>query len=495
MKYTPVVIFCFILSSIYCSANEYTYTYTPGCSKAYQQYMSLQLAEGTATIMQEIRQNPYNLLPTYLADNEDCLLLLFNGDKNDYEQRKGHMDARLDLLGRGDENSPWYRFCRAGIYMHWAFIGIRFGDNLKAATYFRRSFLLLKENRKLFPAFEYNDVLWGLEVTAVGAIPDSYKWIAAAFGLKGDVKKGIGLITGFLNKHTIQDPLYNEAQFYYAYLGFYVGSQQELVWKMLSGSQFHAANNLLNLFLKTNIALNYRKADAAIQALQQAQSCSHYNDFPAMDFEMASALYLKLDGNCISYYKKFLSRYKGGMFVKESWQRIGLTYYLQGNMPMAMAALEKVKQQGTTHTDADKQAMRFAKENKWPDKVLLQARLLIDGGYYQQALDKIGSIKSPESLPIGDKLEYYFRLGRAEDELGNTAKAIACYEKTINMGKERPEHFAARAALQMGFIYEKQNNVKRAIAMYQECLDMPEHDFQNSIDQQAKAGINRLNSR
>jgi hypothetical protein len=33
---------------------------------------------------------------------------------------------------------------------------------------------------------------------------------------------------------------------------------------------------------------------------------------------------------------------------------------------------------------------------------------------------------------------------------------------------------------------------KEAVAMYTRCVNMPEHDFQNSIDQQAKAGMNRI---
>jgi hypothetical protein len=69
-----------------CKAGKYSFSYTPLCHKAYQQYMSMQFAEGNETIMQEMRSNPYNLMAGYIADYADCLLLLFNGNPKDYEQ-------------------------------------------------------------------------------------------------------------------------------------------------------------------------------------------------------------------------------------------------------------------------------------------------------------------------------------------------------------------------------------------------------------------------
>jgi hypothetical protein len=62
----------------------------------------------------------------------------------------------------------------------------------------------------------------------------------------------------------------------------------------------------------------------------------------------------------------------------------------------------------------------------------------------------------------------------------------------ISVGAGRQEQFAARAALHTGKIYEALQMDKEAVAMYTRCVNMPEHDFQNSIDQQAKAGMNRI---
>ena len=220
--------------------------------------MSLHMAEGHAALVKEIKANPYNLMAVYLADYEDCLLLLFNGDAKELQQLRGHQDERLALLDRGDKRSPWHKLCRAGIYLHWALVHVRFGENLKAGLAFRRSYLLLKENRDMFPQFEYNNIFLSMEQVVVGSIPDNYQWLASSFGLKGgNIKKGIAGLAQFVNKHNYQSPLYNEAVIYYCYLKFYMQSKKEEVWMFLDRVRIETDNNLMNKFVKVNIAVNY----------------------------------------------------------------------------------------------------------------------------------------------------------------------------------------------------------------------------------------------
>ena len=169
-------------------------------------------------------------------------------------------------------------------------IHVRFGENnMKAAFQFRKSFILLKENRDKFPAFEYNNIYLGVEQVLAGAMPDKYKWLASIFGIKGDVKKGTALVTAFINTHTYNDPFKYEAALFSCYLRFYFLYQQAEVWNFINSEQFPVHNNLLFGFIKANIALNARKADAALQAIKASQSDSYYNIFPAMQYEMGSA--------------------------------------------------------------------------------------------------------------------------------------------------------------------------------------------------------------
>jgi len=75
--------------------------------------------------------------------------------------------------------------------------------------------------------------------------------------------------------------------------------------------------------------------------------------------------------------------------------------------------------------------------------------------------------------------------------LHNDDIAIKNYLNAIAIGENRTEYYASRAALQIGLIYEKQGNKTLAVKYYKKCLNMNDHDYKDSIDQKAKAGVAR----
>lgn len=487
-----ILFIIFILNCQFAYAGRYHYRFTSNCSDAYQYYMALQPEAGREKIKKELIADPYNLMATFISDYEDCLLLLFNGNKIDYDQLKSHQYERLKLMDRGDESSPWHRLCQAGIYMHWAFVHLRFNENLKAGTSFRKSFLLLKENQRLFPGFEYDDIFLGIEEAAVGSLPDNYKWIASILGMKGNIHNGTSKVKKFIHKHDEGDAFYNEAVIYYTYINYYILADKEEAWATVSSKSFGINDNLLNSFVKINIAINYRKAAIARNVLQQVSGNENYSRYPIFDYEYGYALLHGLDNAAIERFRKFLDDYRGAIFIKDAWQKMAYAYYLQGNTKMAEYCKRKILTEGTASTDSDKQALRFAQNSRWPNITLLKVQLLTDGGYYQQAEKVIEStgIRDYTTPPL--QSEYYFRLARVNDELGNKTNAIAHYNKAIEIGTGRPEQFAARSALMAGLLYEKMMQKDNALKMFRLALSMEGHDFKNSIDQQAKSGINRL---
>jgi tetratricopeptide (TPR) repeat protein len=89
-------------------------------------------------------------------------------------------------------------------------------------------------------------------------------------------------------------------------------------------------------------------------------------------------------------------------------------------------------------------------------------------------------------------IEYYYRQGRIFQELNNNLGAINSYNTAIQIGSNNSAYYASRAALECGKIYEKLNNKVQANAYYNKCLAMDNHDYKTSIDQQAKAGLQRI---
>ena len=117
--------------------------------------------------------------------------------------------------------------------------------------------------------------------------------------------------------------------------------------------------------------------------------------------------------------------------------------------------------------------------------------MLSDGGYQNQALAVLAGKTSKDFDKDADKTEFAYRLGRIYDLAGQPDEAIHFYKSAIEKGANQPEYFAARAALQIGLIYEQRNNYPLAISFFNTCIEMKNHAFKNSLDQKAKTGIQR----
>ncbi len=494
MRYLACLAFFLLACPSSGFSNNYFFDYNTTCSEAYRAYMSLRVEEGDALIRRELTGNPYNLMATYVADYGDCLRLLFNGDPREFSERAAHQSERLERLEMANDSDPWKRLSKAGIQLHWALIHLRQGRNIKAGWGFRRSYLLLRENASLFPNFADDDALYGVEEALAGIIPDSYKWLANVLGMNGDFNAGLRRLRQFLHRNTDANAAFREeALLYDIYLRYLYGNRKKEVWQQVADDRrFPCTGNLMRLFVRGNLAISSREAETAIATLRQAEAIPGSSRWPVFDLELGSALLLRLDAGSIGYLQRYVQRNRGGLFTKDALQQAALAAYLDGDRQRAEAFRRRILSEGSTLTDADKQARRFAEENNWPNALLLSARLLIDGGYAADALRKLKAIDPNSFSAPSDRLEFDFRMGRALEETGDAAAAVQAYQRAINRGRNRPEYFAARAALQMAGIYESRRQVPEAIRYYREALSMRNHDFQASIDQQAKAGLARL---
>ena len=140
----------------------------------------------------------------------------------------------------------------------------------------------------------------------------------------------------------------------------------------------------------------------------------------------------------------------------------------------------------------NKQAYKEAKEGKMPNRTLLKGRLLFDGAYFDKALTVLNSNQAFKTA--AERLECHYRFGRIYEGLGDNKLAVEYYKKTIeeNETVEGNYFFAPKASLQLAKLYERQNEKETALLYFKKCLRFKNHEYKDSIDQQAKAGVNRL---
>ena len=214
--------------------------------------------------------------------------------------------------------------------------------------------------------------------------------------------------------------------------------------------------------------------------------------FPFLDYLTGLAKLSRLDSDADSYFKKFIAGYKGENHIKSAYQKIAWCYLLKQDSVNYYHFINKAEHAGGSTLDADKQAKKEADSKRMPDKKLLEARLLFDGGYYEKASADMTRLNESNFDNQEDKTEYLYRLGRIYGELGKTDLALLYYDKTIAAGKNLTRYFAANAAFESGRIYEQKGNKEKAIYYYNLCISFPNHEYKNGLDQKAKAGLNRL---
>jgi len=492
---------------VFCIGQK-RYDFNINCQQAYRAIVQLRLDEGSRLLAAEEKRDPDNLIPYFLDNYVDFFQLFFNEDAAQYAAWKGRLDQRLELMSEGPEGSPFNLFTRSVIHFQWAAVQIKFGDNWAAAWDFRRSFLQSKECARRFPAFLPAAMLSGVMEVVAGTIPDGYKWLSNLLGIKGSVVSGMQKLEHFISADEALVALYrDEASFYYLYLQFYILNKHEEVFGFIRQHQLDVRNNHLFTYLYANLCLNDQQSALAERIIREMNSSPGYMDMPVWDMELGYAALNHLKPEAAFYLERFLRRFKGRFYVKDALQKLSWDAYLKGNQARADSFRLLVLRRGGAESDADRQALKEAKSGKWPNKLLLRARLLSDGGYFAEALQVLagaapssGSARSSGAAslsgaaPFNDRVEgceYAYRMGRIYDGLGKDSAAIGAYDKTIAIGEQLPAYYAARAALQAGYLYERRGDKTRAVVYFERCLGMKDHDYKNSLDQRAKAGIAR----
>lgn len=476
------------------NAQEKVYEFNSICQQAYREISQLKVNNGKGLIAKAKLQNSNNLIPIYLESYTDFIELFFNEDAALYKQKKKQIDERISALKDGDDASPFYKFCLSNVYLHKALIEIKFGENTSAAFNAKRAYSLIKDNKKLYNSFAPNDMLLGSLQTIMGTVPKGYQWIAAIFGMKGNVTEGMKTLSNCVNSHDPWAKFFNpEAQLLYCYLNYYINNKKEETLQHITNSKLDIVNNHLFAYMASQLAINNKQIEYGKNIILNRNPSTDYLNISLWDMQMAYVKLYKLElAESIQYFEKFLKHFKGNFYIKDCYLKLSWAYFLQGNTDASNKAKVNILTKGNASTEADKQALKETKQNKIWNAVLLKSRLLNDGGFNNEALKNLQG-KTLESFnTIEDKLEFVYRLGRINDDLHKDDEAIKYYTQAMDLGKERTEHYAARAALQIAMIYEKKGNKQQAINYYQQCIDMDDHDYKNSLDQKAKSGIARL---
>lgn len=485
----PVIISLLLLSLV----SVAQYSYTPGCIRAHEAVTSLRFSEAAVIIEQERNADPDNLVPLMLESYRDFITLMVGEDENDYERLSEKRGEALDRLSEGDPASPWYLHALARENLQWAFARVKFGSYLNAALDIRRAYFMLLENQEKHPGFLPDKLGLGVLHALIGGIPDNYQWIAGIFSMRGSVELGrTELLEVLENAEEEGFPfLKEEALFYVSFLDLNLQSSPLYASTLQQHFSGIPSDNLLLIFPRARILMQTGRNEEALALLVSRPAGNEYYPFYYLEYLEGLCRLNRLDSRAAKNFTRFTANFRGKSYIKSAYQRIAWSSLLEGDTSAYFSSMEKVKEYGSDLIDGDMVALDDARSGEIPNTCLLRARLLFDGGYYLMA-DSILQLKDCPLDSERDRIEHPYRRGRVYHSLGRLEEALSWYARAIVEGEESPYYFAANAALQMGNIYESEGRNDEAEEMYRKCIRMPNREYETSLKQKARAGLNRL---
>lgn len=458
---------------------------------AYEDILKLKLTEGRRKLTTFTPSSQDLPLYLYIENLADILELLLTEDHFSYDQQKGKEKERLKKLQSVADNNPYKLFCAAEIKLQWAFVKLKFGEELNAAWSLRQAYKTIALNIENHPDFISNKKTQGLLNTLLGAVPPQYHWLLNILGLQGSTTTGMEQLTTVINS---RDIFSFECEVMRSLIKIYLMDNSNEALASFQNIVPYAKDNKLIQYLYAMILIKSNKAEEALKALENAAALqSAYLSLAAIDY-LKGEVYLQkgLYQKTTKSFTAFLDNYKGNNFVKDAYYKLFLSEWLLENENQAQIYFHKAKQQGTTTAEVDKYAAKQLALGVFPERTILKIRLATDGGFYQEAEAIVNAHTQKNFASYKDQVEFVYRKARLLDKQGKIDKAITYYLETLKKAGEHPWYFAPNAALQLGYIYKQKGDAIAARKYFEKAMHYKDHEYKNSIDNKAKMGLQKL---
>ncbi|REJ84505.1 MAG: tetratricopeptide repeat protein [Bacteroidetes bacterium] len=487
-------IFFFLISA---DVHAY-YLFNEKVRNAYKEIISLRLDHGALLLEDVKRQQPGNTIVFLYENYIDFLKAFISEDEGQFKAFKKNSALRLKQLERhGTESaSPFHLYAISEILLQEAMLKLKFKEYITGANDIRKSYKLIERNKAVYPTFLLNKKLSGFIHTLVGAVPKDYRWLVDMVGMKGTIPLGTEELKSLyvLLGNSEFEVYREEVLFYLSNIHNSFAKNEAHAHELLGWMESYASDNTLIRYCYANVVMKMGRNDDAFRILSSKSNSAGVFPFYYLDYKLGLSRLRKLDLTADGDIKKFIKAFPGMNYRKAAYQKLAWIDFLKGDSVGYRKNMNTILSVGVSNVDEDKEAHTEASTGEYPNPILLRSRLLFDGGYYMQSWNEITSAKVKAFPLFRDQLELTYRLGRIMHKLKFTEKAIHYYSQTLRNGEKARYYFAANSSLLIGNIHEDEGAFDLARKYYEKCLSIRGHDYQNSIDQKAQAGIDRLNA-
>jgi len=371
---------------------------------------------------------------------------------------------------------------------------IKFEEYFSAFNELSIAHSLLKKNYELHPDFIANLKTIGLLEAMIGTVPEKYRWGASWLsGIEASISGGRKKIEQVLEYSKKNDFIFEkETLVTYGFLLLHLENQEAESWSFLKNSKLDPKESPLATFVLATVAMKTANNDEAIHLLENRPISTKFHSFPYLECMLGISKLNRLDKNADQNLLQFINHFRGINYIKDAYQKLAWHALLvKKDTNLYRHYLTLCKTKGYAKSGADKSALKEANKNEIPNLMLLKTRVLFDGGYYDKAKNTILTLNPANEKNITQQ-EYYYRMGRIMQKIGNNENAIGNFNMVIHLANNSTSYFACNSALQIGIIYEKMKSKALAISYYKKCLTLESDEYETSIHQKAKTGLLRL---
>jgi tetratricopeptide (TPR) repeat protein len=451
--------------------------------QAYDLVLNLQTQQALLKIPE-----PKTVQEHYVVALAEALELLVSEDRGKFEEYEDHFQERIDQKIKSSNAD--YQFLLAEIHLQWAFVYLKFGQEINAASHLRDAYSISEACSRKSPEYSAIGKTTGLLQIIIGSVPEKYNWVLSLLGMQGSIENGLNT----LDKLWMSDnALAFEAGLLYSLVQGYVLEKPETGLAILEKILETKSQNRLILFGAASLAIKNSQSEKALTFLTSLSEKEegfpiYYAHYLKGEIYLHKGEYL----NALSSYRWFANHYKGQNNLKDAYYKMGLCYWLNGNANDAVYLFKEARGVGIEASEADKSAARSLTSSELPHVMLTKIRYAIDGGYYEEARKMLITVSNTTLPTKRDQVEYYYRSARLEHKTHQLAAAKKLYSQTIDMAGDENWYFAPNSCLQLGYILGSENKPGEAKRFFQKALAYKKHEYKNSIDSKARSALNRL---
>lgn len=485
----------FVLFSVRPSVAKSTFRLTAEIQLSQEEIFRLHFIAGDSLLLLSEKKESLNLAIPWLRCKQQFLQAFVGEDPKDYYDFKlmaADFVENADKFSL-DNNDSLAGFAVAEILLFKALLHAKNSEYISSAWDLHQCHSKITWCKKQFPDYPVTAIVSGALDMVLGAVPANYEWLLHVVDMQGDIEIGRQQMLRFLQ--TIQGGQYecmeDEVVFALASLHASLTPDQPVNPLLMRLLKSGVVRNELIRISWAGILMKQRENDRALEVLSHPYDLSATLPLYFLDFRLGVARMRAFDKRASADLYRFLRNFKGGNYRKAAWQKLAWMRLMDGDTIGYRSCMRSCLLAGDELMDEDREAQREAQEAVVPSVFLLRARILFDGGYYRKSLDELTSIAVDFPLTTKDRLELTYRFARVLQCEGREEHAIRYYQNTLENGRNQSWYFAANSALMLGSIYEAHHDCSTARKYYAVCLSLRRHDYQNSIDQKAKAGLKR----